>query len=113
MNGYSCGSEQGRVTVATVDSSLGRAKAAGDELPVPPAATAAGDPAYLIPPQACRSLWPVMPVLLLLSVSAVFYGCVSVAYNDAIYIVDRRSRHIDIFSISRYIARISTSEASR
>ena len=64
------GSEQGRATRVMVDSSVGSAKAAREELPVPPAAMAAGDLAYVTPTKACRSLSSVMPTLLILSVLA-------------------------------------------
>ena len=61
-----------------MDSSGGSAKVAGDDLPVPPAAMAAGDPAFVIPTQACRSLLSVMPTFLLLSVVAFFFSPVLV-----------------------------------
>ena len=44
-------SEQGRATGVMVGSSLDSATAAGDELRVPPAAIAAGDPACVVPIQ--------------------------------------------------------------
>ena len=71
------GSEQRRATGVMIDSSLGSDKGAGDELPVPSAAMAAGDPAYAIPNQASRTLLSVMPTFLLLSVSAFSFSSTS------------------------------------